>query len=159
MGLWLGFKELVHINPYLLILFVISISFWALFFNQLLDILNYKHSLAQSSKVNAQKAWIRFWFQQNQQAIFSYRMHKHLTLMKALLVALPMVGLAGTVMMLSNGFHSLSLSAVVDIQAFSSIVTGAMATTFTGVFLSVIGMLLFKVLDVAMKKRYKESKL
>lgn len=159
MNLWLELKTLVNINPYLLVLFAISISFWALFFNQLLDILKFQQPSPQSQKVESDKAWIHFWFKQNQQAIFSYQMHKHLTLMKALIVALPMVGLAGTVMMLSKGFHTLSLSASVDIRAFSGIVTGAMATTFTGVFLSLVGMLLFKLLDITMKKKYKENTL
>lgn len=158
MSLWLGLKELIEINPYLLVLFAISISFWALFFSQLLDILSFKAGSSHGAEIDDGKAWIRFWFQQNQHSIQVYQIHKHLTVMKALVVALPLVGLAGTVMLLSNGFHTLSLAAEVDIRAFSGIVSGAMATTFTGVFLSVIGMLLFKILDVAMKQKYKEIK-
>lgn len=159
MSLWLEFKALIAINPYLIVLFVISVSFWALFFQQLKAIFNYTCSATQLSKEPPSKPWVNFWFKQNQQAIQNFKTHQHLTLMKALIVSLPMVGLAGTVMMLSNGFNTLSASASVDIKSFSHIVTGAMATTFTGVFLSVIGMLLFKVLDISMRHKYKENQI
>ena len=152
MSLWLQLKYLIELNPYLGVLFAISVTFWALFFKQLMTTFDLKNKPLPVPRVEHKKPWINFWYAQTQLSFRAYQMHKHLTLMKALLVALPMVGLAGTVMMLANGFETLSLSDSVDLKSFSSIVTGAMATTFAGVFLSVIGMLLFKFLNITMKK-------
>ncbi|GAB6069031.1 hypothetical protein JCM30760_01280 [Thiomicrorhabdus hydrogeniphila] len=159
MNFWQEAEHLIHINHYLLVLFIISVALWGLFLNQLILIINLKCSRQPNYKLTLNKPWLHFWFNQTHQSMVIYQLHKSLSLMKALIVSMPMVGLAGTVMMLTAGFKSMGNTGTVNIHAFSDIVTGAMATTFTGVFLSVIGMLLFKILNIVIHKKHLEAPL
>lgn len=160
MNLLLELKQLVEINPYLLILFFISTAFWALVILQLKIVCGIKPSMQiDLSKYQFKKTWGKRWLIESHQNSLEYNAYKNQLVMKALLITLPMVGLAGTVMILSNGFYFISLSSDINIRNFSGIVTGAMATTFAGVFLSLTGILLLKTLEVLINRKQREFKL
>ncbi len=167
MNLWHDLERLMAINPYLLGLFLISTLFWGLFLNQLLHVLQLKCGRTANTPLkttangtqNNTKHWVLLWFKQSHETRIYYQLHRSLLLMRALIVSMPMLGLAGTVMMLTQGFKTMGATQNADIHAFSDIVTGAMATTFTGVLLSVIGILLFKILDTAIQYKHKEFSL